>query len=203
MQTAINLTHILRDLSAQRATGRLLVKLPGALATIYLSLGNIVHATFGVNKGPSALSMILLAEPQSSEFRANLTTPETTIQGSLESLLASPVPTPRTPATTPGTPTTSAPSTPAPANRTPATTSNEVVPAGFMSELSTILIEVMGPIGSIVLDDALTDLNLTSDVPKQSLPTLLDELNKQLKFPSRQGPFTQKSNALLARYGLR
>jgi Domain of unknown function (DUF4388) len=203
LQTATNLTFILRDLSQQQATGRLLVKLPGSLASIYLKVGDIVHATLGVKKGPEALSMILLALPESSEFRANLSAPEMTIQGTLESLLRS--------GSSTSTPSTSSPQ--AAANPKPAQTlpnpiitspaSNEAVPAGFMSDLSKLLIEIMGPIGSIVLDDALADLKLASNLPKDSVQSLLGEINSQLKSPTRQQPFQQKSASLLARYGLR
>lgn len=196
MQTPIHLPTILQDLARQQATGRLLVKMPGALATVYLKLGAVVHATFGVNKGPEALKLMLQAAPESSEFRANLTTPEITIQAPLESLLGSAPELPRvTPASQPTSQ--SAPPRPAPPG------SGEAVPDGFMGELSKTLIEIMGPIGSIVLDDALTDLNLPNNVPKQAVPSLLEELSKQLKNPTRQQPFTQKSTMLLARYGLR
>jgi Domain of unknown function (DUF4388) len=219
LQTATNLTFILRDLSQQQATGRLLVKLPGSLASIYLKVGDIVHATLGVKKGPEALSMILLALPESSEFRANLSAPETTIQGTLESLLRSgssisgssisdsSTLNPNTSALTPATSPKPAPN-PQPAQTLPpplatSPASNDAVPAGFMSDLSKTLIEIMGPIGSIVLDDALADLRLASNLPKDSVQSLLGEINSQLKSPARQQPFQQKSASLLARYGLR
>jgi hypothetical protein len=210
VQTASHLPTILQDLAKQQATGRLLVKLPGALATVYLKLGAVVHATFGVKKGPEALELMLQATPESSEFRANLTTPEMTIQAPLESLLGSVPsanPAPTVPAVTRPEVTASAVTTPgvtrpAPNPSPPRPASGEAVPEGFMGDLSKTLIEIMGPIGSIVLDDALTDLNLPNTVPKQALPSLLAELSKQLKNPARQQPFTQKSTVLLARYGL-
>lgn len=184
--------------------------MPGALATVYFKVGAIVHATFGANKGPEALSLILQAAPESSEFRDNLTTPETTIRASLEALLASP-PSPNTPAvntpatnTPPGTVTGNRFGEVVPNNVIPSkVTPGEVVPDGFLGDLSKTLIEIMGPIGSVVLDDALADLHLPNSVPKKALPLLLEELSKQLKNPTRQQPFAQKSTLLLARYGLR
>ncbi|MGL4611334.1 MAG: DUF4388 domain-containing protein [Trueperaceae bacterium] len=230
MSTATNLTFILRDLSQQQATGRLLVKLPGALASIYLKVGDVVHATLGIKKGQEALSMILLATPESSEFRANLQAPETTIQGSLENLLRSvmSVP-PRQASTAPPLGATPVPSSTTTSNpglsnlraanprtnqpnadqtsfepvNSGVTRSSETVSASFMSDLAKTLVEVMGPIGSIVLDDALADLNLPTLVPRADIPALLAEINKQLKSPSRQQPFSQKVNVLLVRYGLR
>jgi Domain of unknown function (DUF4388) len=202
LQTATNLTFILRDLSQQQATGRLLVKLPGSLASIYLKLGDIVHATLGVKKGPEALSMILLALPESSEFRAHLSAPETTIQGTLESLLRS-SPNTSTPSTSTPTAANPKPAQTLPNPTTTSPASNEAVPTGFMSDLSKMLIEIMGPIGSIVLDDALADLKLASNMPKGNVQSLLGEINSQLKTTARQQPFQQKSAALLARYGLR
>jgi hypothetical protein len=158
--------------------------------------------------------MILLALPESSEFRANLSAPETTIQGTLESLLrsgssisGSSTLNPNTSALTPATSPKPAPN-PQPAQTLPpplatSPASNDAVPAGFMSDLSKTLIEIMGPIGSIVLDDALADLRLASNLPKDSVQSLLGEINSQLKSPARQQPFQQKSASLLARYGLR
>jgi hypothetical protein len=183
VQTVTNLRFRLRELAQQHATGRLLVKLPGTLATVYFNGGNIVHATLGSKKGPEALAMILLAEPKSSDFRAHLSAPETTIQDSLESLLGTSLESPLTHSEAEQTLTTN-------------------VPQSFVSDVAKLLVEVVGPIGSIVLDDALTELNLDDTMPRQAVQPFVAELIKQLKPWARQ-PFQSKVSTLLDRYGFR
>ena len=235
MQAVTDLTAVLRELSKQQATGRLIVRLPGSLGSIYFKVGQIVHATLGVKKGPDALELILRGTSQrtsqSSEFRAGLAAPETTIEGSLESLLAAREPT--APITLPEvdlpevrktelqggvsvaaaqpqnrtqTAQPSPPPLPTP-SQTPLQPqplqSGEVVPAGFVDDLARALVDVMGPIGNIVLEDAQADLGLADDLPKSEVQTLIAEIVRELKTPARQQPFQQKAAALIARYGLR
>lgn len=195
----------------------------------------MIHATLGVTRGAEALSLILQATPQSSEFRAHLSTPETTIQGSLESFLLRPTSSPPAPETVDADPQstgttemlqpqssegvkavqTGPASHPAsqffsqsalqPSSQLSLQSSlrpGEVVPKAFMDDLANALVDVMGPIGTIILEDAQADLNLEGDVPKREVQTLIAEIIQQLKTPVRQQPFQKKVDALLRRYSL-
>ena len=209
MQAATDLTFILHELSRQRATGRLTVRLPGALASVYFKVGDVIHATLGVTKGSEALSLILQATPQSSEFRANLSAPETTIQGSLELFLRRPESSPPLPdVAVPVDPQDATTLQPRPHEVTKTVQvvqplqPREVVPTAFINDLANALVDVMGPIGTIVLEDAQADLGLEGDIPKSELQALITEIVQQLKTPLRQQPFQQKVDVLLGRYGL-
>lgn len=216
----MDLTVTLRELAQQQVTGRLIVRLPGSLGSIYLKVGEVVHATLGVTKGLKALSLILQETSRHSEFRANLTSPEVTIQAPLESLLKAPEPVVIPSLTRPSEGQSAEPQgavqlqghfqgqTRGQLSQViqPSLQSlpvGEGVPAGFTNDLAKVLVDIMGPIGNIVLEDAQTDLNLADDMPRSEVQTLIAELIQQLKLPARQHIFQQKVDALRARYGLR
>ncbi len=215
----MDLIATLRELSQQQATGRLIVRFPGTLASIYLVAGDIVHATLGFNRGPEALAMTLQMPPLRCEFRTNLPAPEITIQISLESLLTVYAPGLGVGAEEIGTkevatgevaargdPPSSSGVQHAPAEQLASAPQpppeGDAVPTGFTEDLTRMLVYLMGPIGTIILEDAQADLNLGDAVPREKVRTLITEITRQLGAPARQQTFQREAAVLLARYNL-
>lgn len=78
-----------------------------------------------------------------------------------------------------------------------------VVPAAFWLELTQLLVEFMGPIAEVVLDDTLFDLALdTAAVPEEAVRRILDELAKHLQQPAWRAAFEARARALCDQYGI-
>lgn len=73
----------------------------------------------------------------------------------------------------------------------------------FLSALTQVTVDIMGPVGEIVVEDALFDLGLRREaVPENALPDLLAELTTQFREHSWRQRFHKAVDALRLRYGL-
>ena len=78
-----------------------------------------------------------------------------------------------------------------------------VVDARLVPELMTIMNDIMGPMGSIVVEDALYDLGLDANSLSENVVSeLLNELNKQLRNPEWQQSFRQRATQLVQALGI-
>jgi hypothetical protein len=77
------------------------------------------------------------------------------------------------------------------------------VSAKFMGELNQLVVDIMGPMAEIVIDDALYDLGLRADfLPEHSLSELLQEIRSQFKRDDWQRDFEMRAKRLCAHYNL-
>lgn len=73
----------------------------------------------------------------------------------------------------------------------------------FLAALTRAAVDIMGPMGEIVVEDALFDLGLTKEaVPEHALPDLLAELSTQFRDHSWRQRFQEKVEVLRLRFGL-
>lgn len=78
-----------------------------------------------------------------------------------------------------------------------------VVPEAFLSELTGILVEFMGPVAEVVLEDTLFDLGLSGQtVPAGAVDGLIKALSAQLRQPAWRTAFEARAGALCRRYRL-
>lgn len=76
-------------------------------------------------------------------------------------------------------------------------------PEGFVRELVRLVVDLMGPMGEIVVEDALYDLGASPDaLPVTSVSDLLRELRGQLRRTDWQQAFAREARQLAQRYGL-
>jgi hypothetical protein len=80
---------------------------------------------------------------------------------------------------------------------------SRATPPGFLRDLSRVVVNLMGPMGEIVVEDALYDLGLDADaVPMGSVDELLAELREQFQRRDWQRYFDQQALALKRHYGI-
>lgn len=73
----------------------------------------------------------------------------------------------------------------------------------FLSALTRATVDIMGPMGEIVVEDALFDLGLSQEaVPKHALPDLLEELSSQFRDNDWRQRFFEEVEALRLHFGL-
>lgn len=78
-----------------------------------------------------------------------------------------------------------------------------LVPPGFISDLSTALVHAIGPIGEIVLDDTLADMNLQRErVPLPKAPAIVNAVVKEIKKAAQRQEFDLALRAIRAKHGL-
>jgi hypothetical protein len=71
----------------------------------------------------------------------------------------------------------------------------------FVNELSTTMIRILGPVGEIILDDALDELNLQADsLSTEAVGILLREVYNQLKSENQRQQFNTTVRALRSKY---
>lgn len=74
---------------------------------------------------------------------------------------------------------------------------------GFIPDLTKLIVNIMGPMGEIVVEDALYDLQLSSeDLPRSRVNDLLGELRAQFKREDWQQLFEAQVRGLCEHYGL-
>lgn len=79
----------------------------------------------------------------------------------------------------------------------------KAVPASFVDDLTRVVVDLMGPMGEIVIEDALYDLGLSpAALPVNRIDGLLREVKRQFRRSDWQISFEQQARALRARYGL-
>lgn len=79
-----------------------------------------------------------------------------------------------------------------------------VVPPEFLREMTQLVIDIMGPMGEIVVDDAVYDLGLESTaLPQSSLGELLGEIKAQFKRDDWRREFEIQVRRVQDRYRLR
>lgn len=77
------------------------------------------------------------------------------------------------------------------------------VSAKFMSDLNQLVVDIMGPMAEIVIDDALYDLGLRAEsLPEHSVPALLQEIRSQFKRDDWQRDFELRAKRLCIHYSL-
>jgi hypothetical protein len=75
------------------------------------------------------------------------------------------------------------------------------VPEAFVEELVQITVRVIGPVGEILVDDALENLNLNAKaLSPEVVPILLREVNNQLKNDQQRLAFQTASRTLRSKY---
>ena len=75
--------------------------------------------------------------------------------------------------------------------------------ARFVADLTHLVVNLMGPVGEIVVEDAVYDLNLAPEaVPRNRVADLIQELKLQLRREDWQATFVRQARALGARYGV-
>jgi Domain of unknown function (DUF4388) len=71
----------------------------------------------------------------------------------------------------------------------------------FVDELSTTMIRILGPVGEIILEDALDELNLQADsLSTEAVGVLLREVYNQLKSENQRQQFNTTVRALRSKY---
>jgi Domain of unknown function (DUF4388) len=71
----------------------------------------------------------------------------------------------------------------------------------FVDELSTTMIRIVGPVGEIILEDALDELNLQADsLSTEAVGILLREVYNQLKSENQRQQFNTTVRALRSKY---
>ncbi len=81
--------------------------------------------------------------------------------------------------------------------------SGSLVPFEFLDKLTSLAINIMGPMAEIVIDDALYDLELQADaLLERDLAKLLEEIGSQFKRPDWREEFKRLSTELCAQYQL-
>ena len=71
----------------------------------------------------------------------------------------------------------------------------------FVNELSTTMIRILGPVGEIILEDALEELNLQADsLSTEAVGILLREVYNQLKSENQRQQFNTTVRALRSKY---
>jgi Domain of unknown function (DUF4388) len=71
----------------------------------------------------------------------------------------------------------------------------------FVDELSTTMIRILGPVGEIILEDALEELNLQADsLSTEAVGILLREVYNQLKSENQRQQFNTTVRALRSKY---
>jgi hypothetical protein len=71
----------------------------------------------------------------------------------------------------------------------------------FVDELSTTMIRILGPVGEIILEDALDELNLQADsLSTEAVGILLREVYNQLKSENQRQQFNTTVRALRSKY---
>lgn len=76
-------------------------------------------------------------------------------------------------------------------------------PEGFVRELTRLVVDLMGPMGEIIVEDALYDLGASPEaLPVTSVSDLLRELRGQLRRTDWQQAFARDARQLAQRYGL-
>ena len=71
----------------------------------------------------------------------------------------------------------------------------------FVDELSTTMIRILGPVGEIILEDALEELNLQADsLSTEAVGILLREIYNQLKSENQRQQFNTTVRALRSKY---
>ena len=74
----------------------------------------------------------------------------------------------------------------------------QLVDIAHIQELTRLMVSFMGPVGEIIVEDCLYDLNLAKQtVPKTALLDLVQELKQQLKKEDWQRKFEQQARALV------
>lgn len=85
-----------------------------------------------------------------------------------------------------------------------AVTASPVVPAGFIKDLTQVSLDIMGPMGEIVIEDALYDLSLDpNSIPENHLPDLLKEVRNQFKRPEWRSELENQIRRLCEKYNVR
>ena len=75
------------------------------------------------------------------------------------------------------------------------------VPEAFATELLQLTVRIVGPVGEIIVEDALDDLNLNPQaLSPDVVPILLREVNNQLKNDQQRQAFQTASRALRSKY---
>lgn len=73
----------------------------------------------------------------------------------------------------------------------------------FLAALTRATVDIMGPMGEIVVEDALFDLGLQQEaVPEHALPDLLEELSRQFREHSWRKQFFDRVETLRRHFGL-
>jgi len=74
---------------------------------------------------------------------------------------------------------------------------------GFVPDLTRLIVNIMGPMGEIVVEDALYDLQLSAEnLPRNRINDLLGELRAQFKREDWQTVFEAQVKGLCEHYGL-
>ena len=79
-----------------------------------------------------------------------------------------------------------------------------VISTEFVREMTQLVIDIMGPMGEIVVDDAVYDLGLEQNaIPESSLNELLTEIKAQFKRDDWRREFEIQIRRLQDRFRLR
>jgi hypothetical protein len=71
----------------------------------------------------------------------------------------------------------------------------------FIEDLSSLVVRVVGPVGEIIVEDSILDLDLDRDaVPLKSVPKLVNEIANQIKNAEQRRRFEQGIQELRARH---
>jgi hypothetical protein len=77
------------------------------------------------------------------------------------------------------------------------------VVSNFVSDLKTVMKNIVGPMGEIMVDDTLYDLGISrQEVPQRSIPHLLRTLEKDIKHQRWRDDFGKAAISLCQRYGV-
>jgi hypothetical protein len=73
---------------------------------------------------------------------------------------------------------------------------------GFAEEFSTLMVRIVGPVGEIIVDDAMDELDLRTETLSSDLvPALLQKVFSQLKAEPQRQQFNTTIRALRSKYG--
>lgn len=180
------LANLLQYLALNQVSGCLTVRHPqGARGEIFFEQGRLVHARSEPHQDLAALALLISWVEGSFGFRDGVVAPERSLRAPLETLLLRA-------------------SFQADRLRAPTGGAGEATIGGeFVRDLTRLVIDIMGPMGEIVVEDALYDLGLDpGSLPRSALAELLDELAAQFRRDDWQQEFRRGAERLSRKHKL-
>lgn len=74
------------------------------------------------------------------------------------------------------------------------------VAPGFLTELTARVVRILGPVGEIIVEDALEDLGLNTELPFEVVNDLLKAISDQFKTDQQRAQFSAAGKELRAKY---
>lgn len=205
------LVPVLQRLHSEGDTGRLQVRPPrGSYGAVYFEQGEIVHATHATVKGIDAFITIVTWNVALNSFRPKILAKDYTIDFPFFELLTMLAQSEQalkergasSAGVAPVARVTNTPQTNQPDPRTTgALATGSPVPKSFLNELTTLFIDIKGPIADIIMEDVSYDLGYElGDLPSSELRAFYKGLLKEIPDVEAKRRFVASLKALEKKY---